>query len=484
MTRYFLGVDIGGTKTRIGTVAEDRPERVVASSTVPTLKDDPGSMMVRISEEAARLAQGRLLEAGVGLPGPLDLKLGRTGALPNLPGWNGFAVRESLQGLLGVPVVMENDAKVAALGEMAFGAGKKYRDFVFVTLGTGIGGAVVAGGRLVSGALGGAGEIGHIQVDPDGPVCGCGRRGCVEAIASGPAIERAYGAGRPASEVFALAMKGDAQAREVLDTAGRALGAGLAAAVTLLEPEAIVFGGGIPQGAAGYLGSSGPSEPPGARDFPGSLAVYLDACRDEMRRRAYLPWKQDIPLLLATLGGDGPLLGAALLARSGWEGAGVGSGLMAQTNERAPASDVANGDTTDDTTAGDTPPEGTAGAPTPEAPRVVPKPWGEELWWADTLSYVAKRILVRAGQSLSLQYHRQKLETMFFASGAGILVLGDKQIDIRPGLSVTVHPGTRHRVMAASDVVFFEASTPEVDDVVRLEDAYGRAGRQAPRLPR
>lgn len=439
MNEHFLGIDIGGTKTRIGLV-RDPPGQVAACSTIPTLKDDPGTMMSRIAEQAALLAGGDLLFVGVGLPGPLDLKARRPGALPNLPGWRGFPVCETLESLLGVPVVMENDANVAALGEMAFGAGKGLADFIFVTLGTGIGGAVIAGGRLVSGARGGAGEIGHIQVDPGGPQCGCGRKGCVEAMASGTAIERAYG--RPAAEVFALALEGDAKAKEVLTIAGRALGAGLAAAVTLLEPETVIFGGGM------------------SESNPRSLAIYIDACRQEVEKRAYLPWRQEIPFIAAALGADAPVLGAALLARTEWE-----KSRRCGKPVRSPGlSPEAPGHT------------GAAGCA--DEPRVVVKPWGEELWWAQTSSYVGKRILVRSGHSLSLQYHVKKMETMFFVSGTGILVLGEQQVNITPGLSVTIRPGTRHRVIAVTDVVFFEGSTPEVDDVVRLEDAYGRAGHK------
>lgn len=111
--------------------------------------------------------------------------------------------------------------------------------------------------------------------------------------------------------------------------------------------------------------------------------------------------------------------------------------------------------------------------------RVVEKPWGREIWWAQTERYVGKIIEVRAGGSLSLQYHERKMESMYFVEGSGTLLLGDREIPIRPGLHVTIPPGTRHRILAASDVRFFEVSSPEVEDVVRLEDAYGRAGQSA-----
>lgn len=444
MGDIFLGADIGGTKTAIGAVTREQPGKVVVSVTIPTLADDPGAMVQSIADKVwteilpacdlqpTRAGAGRppapggLLAIGIGCPGPLDLKERRPGALPNLPQWNGFPMCDALEDLLGVPLFIDNDANVAGLGERVFGAGKTLSDFVFVTLGTGIGGAVVAGGRVLSGHLGGAGEIGHIQVDPEGPLCGCGKRGCVESLASGPAIERAYG--KPSTEVFTLALGGDVRAREVLEAAGRSLGAGLAAAVTLLDPEAVIFGGGMSQAN------------------PNALGFYLDACRAEMEARAYRPWGRSLPFLVSSLGPEAAVLGAAWLARDRWD-------------------------------VGALPPGNAVAGPAPEARlRTVAKPWGEELWWAHTPQYVGKRISVRAGQSLSLQYHLKKTETLFFVSGEGVLILGDRRIEIRPDMAVTVAAGVRHRVIAGSGVIFYEASTPEVNDVIRVEDEYGRAG--------
>lgn len=106
--------------------------------------------------------------------------------------------------------------------------------------------------------------------------------------------------------------------------------------------------------------------------------------------------------------------------------------------------------------------------------RVVDKPWGREIWWAITDHYVGKILEVKAGQALSLQYHRHKLESMYFSQGKGELMLGEETLSIQPGLSVTVLPGTRHRITATEDLAIFEVSTPQVEDVVRLEDRYGR----------
>lgn len=108
--------------------------------------------------------------------------------------------------------------------------------------------------------------------------------------------------------------------------------------------------------------------------------------------------------------------------------------------------------------------------------RTVNKPWGREIWWAMTPAYVAKILEIKAGHSLSLQYHEVKLESMYFAHGTGDLVLGDKTLSIEPGLSVTIEPGTVHRISAQTDITVYEVSTPQVQDVVRLQDAYGRTG--------
>lgn len=298
MAEFFLGIDIGGTKIRIGLVSVEEPGKVVASMTIPTTKGDPGDAMRDIGAAAGSLLppDGRLLAAGSCTPGPLNIGSRTLGFLPNLPSWSHFDLRDALGSELGVPITLQNDANAAAYGELLFGVGKSLTDFIFVTLGTGIGGAVIAGGRLVTGGLGGAGEIGHIQIDPDGPTCGCGRRGCVEAYASGPSIAREYG--KPADEAFAAAIAGDERARKVLDRAGRGLGAGLAPIITMLEPQAVVLGGGISQ--AGEE----------------ALSFYLGPCFDETMKRAYRVWGQDVPFLIATLGNDAPLLGAAYEARA------------------------------------------------------------------------------------------------------------------------------------------------------------------------
>ncbi len=432
MGQYVIGIDMGGTKTRAAAV--DLEGRVLAARQGPTDPRDPrrgleamAGLVREVIAEVARNAAEEGGEAGqpgaagspgpiavgLGAPGPLDVAGGRFQEAPNLPGWNGFPVARELWQALGLPVLLENDANAAAVGEHRFGAAVGLTDFLYVTLGTGIGGAVFMDGKLRRGTSGGAGEIGHVQVDPDGPVCGCGRRGCVEVFAAGPGIARAAGKDR-AEEVFAAAAAGDEAARHGLAVAGQALGRGLALAVTLLDPQAVVIGGGM------------------AEADPAGLAVYLEAA-EAVVATAFIPGGRKAPIRRGVLAVNAGVLGAAALAME------------------------------------------VAARPASLPPKVVDKPWGREIWWAQTDRYVGKIIEVRAGTSLSLQYHRQKLETMLFVDGQGMIQLGDEAVTVTPGRSITITPGTLHRVRAVTDLRFYEVSTPEVEDVVRVKDDFGRA---------
>jgi glucokinase len=241
-------------------------------------------------------------------PGPIDSDAGVVRFAPNLPGWRDVAVRELLGARSGLPVALENDASAAALGEAVFGAGQPYRHLAHFTLGTGIGGGIVIDRRLYTGATGLAGEFGHMVVDPGGPPCGCGNYGCLEAFASGSAIERQArmlaGSRRSerladllataedfgADDVARAAEEGDRAAAELLERAGRYLGAGIAGVINALDPEAVTLSGGLLK-----LG-----------------ARYLQPARDEVRRLAF----STPSILETTLGDDTGVLGAAAVA---WE---------------------------------------------------------------------------------------------------------------------------------------------------------------------
>jgi glucokinase len=190
-------------------------------------------------------AHGPVAAAGVGLPGLFDAAEGRVVFLPNLPAaWTGHPVAGQLAGRLGVPVALCNDARAFTLAESRMGAAAGCATVVCLTLGTGVGGGVVVDGRLRYGPHGRAGELGHQVIQVDGPACGCGNRGCVEAFAAGPALAHLGGQASPEA-VFAAAAAGDERAAAAVRTVVERLAVGIANLVTVLWPERVVVGGGV-----------------------------------------------------------------------------------------------------------------------------------------------------------------------------------------------------------------------------------------------
>lgn len=264
--RLILGIDLGGTKIGIGLV--DQEGAVRCSDVRPTLADEgPEAVIERIITGAERvldragLAHQDLRSIGIGAPGPLDIPQGLLIEPPNLPGWHNVPLRQIVQERLGVPTYLENDANAAAVGEYLYGAGRDTRDMIYVTVSTGIGGGLILDGRVYHGASGGAGEIGHMTVLPGGPRCGCGNRGCLEALASGTAIAREgqhlidrgvptavtseAGQAVAAKQVVDAMHQGDPYARQIVTQAMFYLGIGMANVVNLFNPERIVIGGGL-----------------------------------------------------------------------------------------------------------------------------------------------------------------------------------------------------------------------------------------------
>lgn len=250
----LIGVDVGGTNLTGGLAAPDGVLRVK----VRRATDRRGGMaaglaaieglVTELLERAA--GEGWAVDRiGVGFGGPVDHARGVVLRSHHVEGWEGMPLRDALQRRFARPVILDNDANAGTLGEWRFGAGRGVDDLLYVNVGTGIGGGVVAGGRLVRGAQNLAGEIGHTTVVRGGPPCTCGRRGCLEACASGDALARrgAEALGRPVSgkEVFGLAAGGDPSARRVLDAVLEDLAQGLGTAVGLLNPAAVIVGGGL-----------------------------------------------------------------------------------------------------------------------------------------------------------------------------------------------------------------------------------------------
>ncbi|MCX7750789.1 MAG: ROK family protein, partial [Candidatus Bipolaricaulota bacterium] len=261
---------------------------IVARRSFPT-EDVRG--LVAALQEVAREAGGEPEAVGVAAPGPMDMRRGILRALPNLPRWREVDLRGEIGRALGRPVYLANDATCAAIGELEFG--HRATDFVYLTWSTGIGGGIVAGGRVVWGATGQAGEVGHLVLRPEGPPCACGKRGCLEALAGGASLARRgselLGEELSARDVVERARGGDPRASALVAEACRALGQGIALLWEVLEPELVVLGGGL-TGSWAYLGPR-----------------VVEAAQAMARER--------VRIELTPLGDDAGLLGASALPR-------------------------------------------------------------------------------------------------------------------------------------------------------------------------
>jgi glucokinase len=315
-----LGIDIGGTFTKIAVLGAG--EQVLAEGRIPTEAEaGPEPLVARVAAAAGELAAragvdlARGHAAGVGVAGLVERATGVLAACPNLPGFEGFHAGEAFGGVLGLPVLVENDASACALAEAHLGAGRGKDPVVLFTLGTGVGGGIVIGGRIVHGQEGFAGEFGHMALAVDGgPRCACGQRGCVEsylrsshvvALAveyaargnppAGSELARALASGAATSKrVGEAARAGDPVAVAVFTELGRALGIAMANLISALNPAVVIVGGGV------------------------SLAgdVLLDSARATALARVVPPLARRVEILPAALGDRGGMLGAALLARA------------------------------------------------------------------------------------------------------------------------------------------------------------------------
>ena len=248
MSTRYLGIDVGGTYSKLAVVEVEGDHRtVLATATIPTGTDDPAEVVGRLGAAGAKLVaeHGPVAAAGAGVPGLFDEASGRIVLFPNLPpAWTGAAFRGPLAGRLGLPVALINDARAFTLAESRMGAAAGCPTVVCVTLGTGVGGGVVVDGRLRFGPSGRAGELGHQVIAVDGPACGCGNRGCVEAFAAGAALCRLGGQATPEA-VFRAAAAGDRRAAAAVSATVDHLAVGIANLVTVLWPERVVVGGGV-----------------------------------------------------------------------------------------------------------------------------------------------------------------------------------------------------------------------------------------------
>ncbi|MEU7382322.1 MULTISPECIES: ROK family protein [unclassified Streptomyces] len=262
----FLGVDIGATSVD---VAVTNAELDVLGHVAEPLdvREGPVAVFERVLALAGKLREAGLADhfdgAGIGVPGPVRFPEGVPVAPPIMPGWDGFPVREAMSQELGCPVLVDNDVNLMALGEQQAGVARSVRDFLCVKLGTGIGCGIVVGGEVHRGVTGSAGDIGHIQADPDGPRCACGNIGCLEAYFGGSSLVRDATAlaqsGRSAElagrleaagrltpeDVSAAAGAGDAASLELIRMGGRRTGQVIAGLVSFFNPGLVVIGGGL-----------------------------------------------------------------------------------------------------------------------------------------------------------------------------------------------------------------------------------------------
>lgn len=307
--KVVAGIDIGGTK--IALALENQAGVRVAARRLPTeVERGPEKILARVAlaiDEMLAETNAELTAVGIGCPGPIDIERGLALSPTNLPDWIDFPLVATIENKFGVPAVLDNDANAAALGECAYGAGRGFRDLLYVTISTGIGGAIICNGRIHHGVGASAGEVGHTIVKPDGRLCLCGARGCLETIASGLSIARrmkenlaARNGGNvenyadvTAETVVEAVNNGDAAAGEIWNETIKYLGIGIGNAITVIAPEAVVIGGGV--SAAGEL--------------------LLTPLRREIGKNVTMLPIEKVEILKASLGSESGVCGALMLAR-------------------------------------------------------------------------------------------------------------------------------------------------------------------------
>ena len=249
-----LGIDFGHSHVQVavGDVAHNvLAERLCDLDVNHRAKEalDQSTRMVEEVLTEAGVSRNDVIGVGIGIPGPVDRARGTVGSATILPGWLGLRIGAEMEARLSLPVEIENDANLGALAELTWGSGRGCTNFTYIKAATGIGAGIVIDGRLLRGASGTAGEIGHTTLDGDGALCYCGNRGCLETVASGPAIVNLVGigdgAGLTLGRVIAMAAEGDIRCRRALSDAGREIGIAIAGLCNLINPERVVVGGAL-----------------------------------------------------------------------------------------------------------------------------------------------------------------------------------------------------------------------------------------------
>ena len=308
MSQYVFGVDIGGTTVKLGFF--DVEGNLLDKWEIPTRTEGEGSQIlpdiaasIQKKIEEKKIAPETVAGVGVGAPGPVDGE-GVIHKAVNL-GWGIFSIKETLEEIIHMPVMAGNDANVAALGEMWRGGGQGYHDLIVVTLGTGVGGGIIVGGKVLTGSTGAGGEIGHIHVeDHETEACGCGNKGCLEQFTSATGITRLANRKLKASDANSILREGEVSAKTVFDAVkakdtlamevaqefGKYLGNGLASIACVVNPEAIVIGGGVSKAGE----------------------ILIDYIKPYYEKNVF-HGSRNVNFALATLGNDAGIYGAAKL---------------------------------------------------------------------------------------------------------------------------------------------------------------------------
>ncbi|BDA39654.1 ROK family protein [Candidatus Atelocyanobacterium thalassae] len=286
----LIGIDIGGTNIKIGQFLENGV--CVNSSTIVTPKPATPEAIVKTTTQTVKalIKDYNCIALGVGIPGPVDHTNRISKVAINLSNWENVPLARLLEESTQLPTTIANDADCAGLGEAWLGAGRYYKNLIMLTLGTGVGGAIILNGQLFTGHLGTAGELGLITLDFNGPICKSGNRGSLEQFGSIQAIHRMTG--MDPAELSRLAKEGNQEAIAFWEKYGQLLGIGLANLIYILTPEVIVIGGGISN----------------------SISFFLGATLREIEQRVLPTSRTNLKLLEATLGDKAGMLGAARLA--------------------------------------------------------------------------------------------------------------------------------------------------------------------------
>ncbi|MEU3398121.1 ROK family transcriptional regulator [Streptomyces filamentosus] len=320
-----IGVDFGHTHLRVA--VGNLAHQVLAEEAEPLDVDasaaegfDRAERLVNRLIETTGIGRDKVIGVGLGVPGPIDVSSGTLGSTSILPGWSGINPAEELSARLGVPVHVDNDANLGALGELVWGSGRGVRDLAYIKVASGVGAGLVIDGRVYRGPGGTAGEIGHITLDESGPVCRCGNRGCLETFTAAryvlPLLWPSHGPDLTLERVVQLAREGDPGCRRVIADVGRHIGSGVANLCNLLNPSRVVLGGDLAE--AGEL--------------------VLSPIRDSVGRYAIPSAARQLSLVQGALGGRAEVLGAlALVLSEMGDSTLLGSSLPAAVPASAPA---------------------------------------------------------------------------------------------------------------------------------------------------